>query len=146
MRRSKVRTKDKPVITITREAFGQNKVVYFLVANKPMIYQLKRSRIIYIGTSKNGASRIGQSVIGRGEPALGKRGVDKIEAHVTMCRPRQGVEIWKKLESAFVLAFRREYGEVPVYNTKLKKKLPTDEFDYFKETRLVEILSKYDKK
>jgi hypothetical protein len=145
MHSSRIRTKSEPVITITRKAFGQNKIVYFLVANKPIRYQLKRSRIIYIGTSKNGASRIGQSVIARGEPALGKWGVDKIEAHVAMCRPRQGVEIWKKLESAFVLAFRREYGVVPLYNTKLKKKLLKDEFDYFKETRLVEILSKYDK-
>ncbi len=135
MKRSKVTFIKKPVMTIARHAFGQQKTVYILVANKSIYYKWKRkSRIVYIGTTKKGASRIGQSVVIRGEPALGQHGINQIHAYVAKCRPRKRVEIWKKLESAFLQAFKRHYGSVPLYNKQYQDRPVMDEFRFFYES------------
>ena len=144
-KKSKIRLVKNPVMTISRQALRQQKTVYILVANKPLYYKWKRkSRIIYIGTTKMGVSRIGQSVVARGEPALGKHGIRRIDAYVAKCRPRKAVEIWKKLESAFLQAFKRYYGLVPYYNKQYKDRPVTDEFKFFREDRLVKILAEFD--
>jgi len=135
----------KVVMTLKRRAFKKDKCIYLLVANKPIKYQVKRSKVIYIGTTKKGASRVSQSVVARGEPALGKHGITHIEAFVVSCKPRNKVSIWKKLEAAFVLAFRREHGAVPLYNNKLKYKKRTDEFEYFNEKTIAKTLSKFER-
>lgn len=144
-RRSTIAQSQSEVITIWRPALARQKLVYFLIADRSQKYPEGRSRIVYIGTTKKGASRIAASAAFRGEQAFGSlHGVTKIQAYVIGCRPRKAMQIWKKLESAAIITFRREYGAVPNLNRQGRKKKKTDEFDYFNEDRLVEIFKRFE--
>ncbi len=112
----------------TRIAIGKDKLVYVLIANKSLRYPYGRSRIVYIGTTKNGISRIATSIANHAEDILGWRGVRQITARVITCKPRQNVDTWKKLERALLLLFRAEYGRVPMKNTAGKNVKELDEF------------------
>lgn len=144
MKKSHLSVIKTPALTIVRQAIKKDKCIYILVVNKGIEYNWKKSKIIYIGTTKNGASRIGESVVEKAEKALLLHGVNKIEAFIVSCRPRKKVKMWNKLESAFVLAFRGEYGSVPKYNDKFKKKKPTDEFDYFNKETIIKKLATFE--
>ena len=133
------------VLTIWRPALARQKLVYILVADKSQKYRYGRSRIVYIGTTEKGASRIASSAAFRGEQAfINLRGVKEIQAHVIGCRPRQGVEIWKKLEIAAILAFRQEYGDIPKLNKIGKRRKIGDAFAYFNDDKLVTILKDFE--
>jgi hypothetical protein len=119
---------------VTRVTLGKSKLVYVLVADKKIKYELGKSRIVYIGTTKNGTTRIAQSVAARGEDILGIRGVRAFHARVITCRPRKNVKTWCQLERALLLKFKEMYGEVPICNTQGKGMRRSMEFNYFSET------------
>ncbi len=148
-RRATVTLHSEPVFSIEKRAFGKGilKIVYILVANKPIRYRWGRwSRVVYIGTTKRGPKRIAESVVAHGKKALAKKGITSVEAYVIQCRPRRAVEMWKKLESALIFTFRGRYGDIPKYNTKLKNSIPSDEFDYFHESYLRKKLLKFEER
>jgi len=118
-------------IEVTRIAIGNRKLVYVLIANKKFRYLNGKSSIAYIGTTKKGIRRVASSVASRAEDILGEYGVKKITARIVTCSPRRNVETWVKLERAMLLAFRAQYGKVPVYNFQGQKIKETDEYDYF---------------
>jgi hypothetical protein len=62
---------------------------------------------------------------------LGEYGVNKIVARIITCKPRRNVETWVKLERALLLAFRAQYGSVPLYNGQGNKIREKDEYRYF---------------
>src|ERR1700749_2115679 len=106
--------KSTNALEMTRIAIGHEKLAYILLADKPFSYPHGgKSRIAYIGTTKKGAARIAGSMAERAKEILGEHGVKKVVARVITCRPRRRVKTWKKLESALLLMFRREYGRVP---------------------------------
>lgn len=131
-------------MTVTRVVVGEDKLVYVIVADKKIQYQKGRSRIVYIGTTKNGVTRVAQSAAQRTDAVLGLRGVESFEVRIVTCRPRQRVKTWIKLERALLLAFRERYGEVPSCNTQGKGISEADEFDYFTKSRLNRILEELD--
>jgi hypothetical protein len=146
-RRARVNVFLDPVLSISRRAFQQEKIVYILLANKRFKYSYgRRSPIIYVGTSKKGAARIGQSIIDKGAQALESHGVKRIDAYLVTCQLRKKVAIWKKLESALLIVFRERYGKMPRYNSRLSNKPETDEWEYFSRDGLVELLTKIDNK
>jgi len=60
---------------VTRVAVGNAKLVYVIVADKRLTYPEGRSKIAYVGTTKNGVSRVAQSAAFRTDQSLNRRGV-----------------------------------------------------------------------
>ena len=121
---------------VTRVAVGRAKLVYAIVADRKTEYTHGRSRVVYIGTTKNGISRVAQSAAYWTDTVLCQRGVRSFDVHLVTCPARQGVRIWNKLERAMLLTFREMFGEVPLCNTHGRRMRPTDEFRYFSRSGL----------
>jgi hypothetical protein len=139
-RKLKVSLKPQPALTATRVSVSTERMVYVLVASRTIKYPYGRSRIAYIGTTEKGIQRVAQSVAHRAGRILGLHGVRSFQARIVSCRRRQNVSTWKKLEAALLLKFRKEFGTVPRFNQKGAKMSESDEFDYFKEARIREII------
>src|ERR1700730_9357188 len=85
-------------------------MVYILVANKPYKYPngKRRSRIIYIGTTRKGAGRPATSAVNKASEAFELRGVKTIDAHIVTCCGREavrtllhvGLRCWRSSERA----------------------------------------------
>ena len=119
----------KPAMTVYRRALKHRRLVYILAARKPLKYREGRSRILYIGTTKKGISRIASSVAHRSKQILKQRGVREIDVHVVSCEARPGLKSWGLLERALVAQFRSRYFEVPLCNTQLKNKRSSEHLD-----------------
>jgi len=138
----KVSVNRKPAMTVYRRVLKHKKLVYVLAARNPLKYQNGRSRILYIGTTKKGISRIATSVAHRSKKILNQRGVREMDVHVVSCEARPGLKSWGLLERALVAQFRSRYFEVPLCNTQLKNKRSNEHLDeLFKPRALGKILS-----
>jgi hypothetical protein len=141
LKRLTLSLKREEALRASRVSVGDQKLVYLLVTDKRLNYSKGRSRIAYIGTTKNGVNRIAQSVAARAPDILRLHGVHTFHARVVTCRPRQRVKTWLKLERALILAFRDHFGEVPKCNSHGKKISHADEFDrYFSRSRVSRII------
>ena len=125
---------------VTRVSIGKKRLVYLMLAEKPLRYPWGRSHIVYIGTTKKGVGRIAQSVAARAQDVLRLHGVRKFHVRIVTCAPRPAVKTWQKLERALLLVFRHKYGSVPKCNTIGKNTRFRDEFNYFKRQRLENVL------
>jgi hypothetical protein len=121
-RRLTISLKRDDAITVNRVSIGRQKLAYVICADKKLRYGKKRSRIAYIGTTKNGIDRFAQSAASRSDEVFGLHGVERFTVHVVTCTPRQKVKSWHKLERALLLAFKDAFGEVPRCNTHGKHK------------------------
>lgn len=137
--RLKVKSTKSPSITITRFALLHDKLVYVGRVNKPIRYPWLRSRVVYIGTTKRGPSRIATSAAKRAGEILEKRGLKILEFLAVTCGSRPNVKTWRQLEGDLLLAFRAAYGALPICNKKLAHKKVSG---YFSESRLKAILGK----
>jgi hypothetical protein len=132
----------KPAMTVYRRALKHRKFVYVLAARKPLRYRNGRSRVLYIGTTKKGISRIAASVAHRSKTILKQRGVREMDVHVVSCEKRSGLKSWTLLERALVAQFRSRYWNVPLCNMQLKNKRSSAHLDkLFKPRALEKILS-----
>jgi hypothetical protein len=138
-----VKSPKSPAVTITREAVKSDKLVYIAVANKPLAYQHGKSRIAYIGTTKNGAHRMAASAAAKAKDMLGLHGVKQLEFFSVTCKSRQNVQTWRKLERGLLLAFKFTFGEVPTCNSQGKNMKWTDELKYFSRQRLEGVIAQY---
>ena len=118
---------------VTRVAVGRAKLVYVIAADKKIRYAEGRSRVVYIGTTKQGMPRVAQSAAYWTDTVLELHGVRAFNVHLVTCPPRQGVKVWLKLERALLLTFREMFGEVPHCNTHGKRMKVTNEFRYFRQ-------------
>jgi hypothetical protein len=144
MRRLKIKSSKTSLLTITRSPQWNDKMVYILAlaANKFCRYQNGRSRIVYIGTTKKGASRPAASTVNKASQAFGKlRGVKTIEVHIATCRPRRNLKTWKYLESSLLDTFWNSYHQLPRYN----KVRPTPRKGLFRYNALSKLISKFDR-
>jgi hypothetical protein len=132
-----------PVLSITRKAFREKKLVYLARANKGIKYPWGRSRIVYIGTTEVGAARIASSAVWKGGGLLDAHGVKHLDFHVVNCTRIQNVESWKKLEKALLIKFREQFGAVPRANSQGKLMRWGDEKDYFAAKKLTEVLEAF---
>jgi hypothetical protein len=139
-RRLTVTLRREHALEATRVSIRNEKLVYVLVTDKALKYPKGKSRVAYIGTTRNGASRIAQSVAVRSYEILKIRGVRRLQARIVTCVPRKHVQTWRKLERALLLVFRKEYGEPPWCNTQGKGLRERDEFTYFRRSRIRSIL------
>ncbi len=140
IRRAHLSLKRHAAIVARRVILKDDKLVYVLVADKKLQYERGRSKIVYIGTTKNGGARIAQSVAIRAKRILNLHGVTEFEARTVSCRPRQRIKIWRKAERAMLLAFKEHFGEVPKCNVQGKNFVDTDEFKYLSRARIRRII------
>jgi hypothetical protein len=115
-------------------------MVYILAANKLIKYHNGRSRILYIGTTKSGASRPAASAVNKASEVFYKlHGINKISVHVFTCAKRQNVQTWKQLEAVLIDEFRKQYFELPRYNSVRPKAVE----GLFGQKKLQEIISQF---
>ncbi len=139
-----IKASGSPALTINRNAIQGSRLVYLAVANKPIRYRFgRRSRIVYIGTTKAGASRIAASAAAKASQMLALHGVRELEFQVVTCKARRNVKTWTKLERALLLTFRSEFGEIPRCNKQGARIKWTDELKYFTEGRLKAIIDRF---
>ena len=138
-----VKASKSPAITITRAAVRSRKLVYIAVANKKLEYKTGWSKIAYIGTTKNGAHRMASSAASKALDMLNIHGVTKLDFYVVVCKSRQNVQSWRKLERGLLLSFKDEYGEPPTCNTQGKNMGWRDEDKYFAAQRLTSVIAHY---
>lgn len=142
-RRSSIRVKTEASVVVRRAAITTRKLVYVLLASRPLPVQhpgIGRSRICYIGTTRRGIARVSESVAQRSGDILAEHGVHELEAHLLTATPRRHVRTWLKLERALLVAFRQRFGATPLCNDRRAGKVYKDERDYFAETRLNSII------
>jgi hypothetical protein len=141
MRKLKIRSSKRSLLTLTRSHQWTDKMVYILAANKHHKYRNGRSRILYIGTTKKGANRPAASAVNKASEAFYKlRGVKTIDVHIVTCTPRKAMQTWKRLESSLLHAFRNRYFQLPRYN----KVRPTATEGLFSPSVLDKIISEFE--
>lgn len=133
LRRIKLSLHRGHALELTRVSVGKAKLVYALITDKKIKYDLGKSRIAYIGTTEKGNARIAQSVAARAEDIFDIRGVHAFHARIITCRPRKNVKTWRQLERALLIKFKEMYGEIPYCNTQGKNISRFKEFKYFAE-------------
>lgn len=135
----------KPVMTLGRNALHADRLVYFLVTNKPIKYPQGKSRIVYVGTTEVGARRVASSIASRAEGILKKPGFKKVDAYLLTYTRRIGPqEVWFKLERAILIMFLFEYGRIPFLNRVGHKLWPGKEFDYFSRNTLLKCIRAFE--
>src|SRR6266478_1538132 len=85
-RRASISLKREVALTAKRVLLGGQKLVYVLVIDRPTKYRWGRSRILYIGTTKNGSSHVAQSVAVRADDILQRHGIKRFHARIITCK------------------------------------------------------------
>lgn len=111
-----------------------------MVANKKYKYEMGRSKIVYIGTTKGGANRIAASAAEKAGDLLGHYGVSHLECFVLTTSVQAGVETWRILERGLIIAFRERFGIPPKCNKTGQSMKWRNELDYFRKNRLESII------
>jgi hypothetical protein len=123
-----------------RISIGSLKLCYVICANRMIRYKNGNSRIVYIGTTKNGIARVAPSAAYRATVILQEHGINSLEIRIVTCGVRRRVRTWFKLERALLLRFKERYGDVPRCNVQGKHFVETNEFDLFARKRVDDIL------
>lgn len=139
-RRLNVMVKWPPAITVTRLAGAPQKLCYVVTANKIVAYSTGRSKVVYIGATDEGLSRLVTTVAGRTEEILAQHDLTHFDAHVITCKSVPRIETWRKLERALLLTFRDLYGSSPLCNRHGAGIQEDDEFAYFTRERIRNVL------
>lgn len=142
----RISLKREPALQMERIAIGNERLVYFLIADRSHRYPNgKRSRIHYIGTTGNGIGRVAASASNHAHNILQSHGVYRLEARIittpdVSSPPNPNFKTWFKLERACLLAFRDLFGSVPTENGTGHSMKETDEFNYFSKKRVEDII------
>jgi hypothetical protein len=139
-----------PVLTAQVTGADYDKLVYFLVANRPHSYPKSSSRVVYIGTTSAGLWRISSSAsekIYKGYDEL--HGFKRLDAYVIWSKVKRGPgtyrdrPIYRILERAALIVFRKTYGSIPVLNKQGKGITEEHEFTVFSRKRVEQIVGRY---
>ena len=138
-----------PVLTVQITATKIKRLVYFLVANRPVRYEEGYSRIVYIGTTKLGVRRIATSASHHIAAAGELQGIRRLDAFVVWVKSKKGrqtkkgMNLWAVLERAMLLCFCEMYGEPPRLNKQGHKMKLKHEFDTFNERTIARVINRY---
>lgn len=140
--RLKVSLKPKPALTMRRVALEHERLVYVICADKKLKYPNGYSQIAYIGTTKNGISRVAASAAQRSWDVLWARGVQSFDVRLVTCRQRKGIRrgSWHRLERAMILGFRELFDEIPLCNVQGSAFEEGAEFGTFNRSRIHQII------
>lgn len=139
----KIKTTSEYAISINRKATSNDKLVYVAVANKAIKYPKGDSKIVYIGTTKNGAYRVATSAAQKAYEKLFDHGVNCLFFYIITCTPRNGVKTWYKLERALLIRFREIFDSPPELNSHGVKMKWTNEKDLFTQSKLDKVIKYY---
>ena len=139
-----LKPRNKPAIIITREAIRDEKLVYFIRANKRIKYPWAHSSIVYIGMTSAGAHRMASSAAHKAYDILKLGRFRKLEIFVVTSWKLPGKASWPMLERAFVVKFKEIYGAVPERNKAFKNAKWRNERNYFNVSKLERILKSYE--
>lgn len=139
-----------PIMSVEIAATKVQRLVYLLVANRPVHYGHDFSRIIYIGTTKHGLRRIAYSAYFRINEAVDRvRGLRRLNVYVVWARSKngpqtkRGMNFWQLLERALLLRFCERYGRPPLLNRTGQRMRARHEFDVFRQKMVDRIISRY---
>jgi hypothetical protein len=136
----KIKCSKKPLLTVVRSKQWTRKMVYILLSSKRYKYKNGRSRIVYIGTTAQGAGRPAASAVDKASEAFANlHGVKTIEVHIVTCSRRRATRSWEYLEAALLDAFRNMYFELPRYNKQ--KGYPAPKF--FRRSALEKVIGQF---
>jgi hypothetical protein len=121
-------------------ALNHERLVYVICADKRLKYENGYSSIAYIGTTRNGITRMAASAAHRSWDVLWSRGVKSFDVRIVTCRARPGVKSWVRLERALILAFREKYGEPPMCNVQGRRMKVGKAFETFSFSRLNQVI------
>jgi hypothetical protein len=139
-RRLSVMVKWPPAMTVTRLSGSPKNLCYVVTANKIVAYTTGRSKVVYIGATDEGISRLVNTVASRTEEILLNHDLTHFEAHVVTCTAIPRVQTWQKLERALLLTFRDLYGQPPLCNRHGAGLQEEDEFAFFTRERVRNVL------
>jgi len=145
-RKYKINEPFEPVLTVESGVTSKKEVVYLLVSNRPERYPRGRSRIVYVGRTRNGIKRIAASAANKITEALENlRGVRRLRAFIVWTNPlaKERRHLPYVLERAILLSFRQEFGTVPRLNRQGIRIRIKDEFAYFRERAVHRIVIRY---
>jgi hypothetical protein len=152
VRRLKVHS-PKLLLTLERLHNPSDRMVYILAADRYLRYKYRpheaassktvgRSQILYIGTTKKGASRPATSAVNKASEGFRLRGVRTIAVHVVTCATHNKKYTWRRLEAALLDAFQQRYYQLPKYN----KVRPNHVEGLFGSNALQKIIAGFDAK
>lgn len=110
------RLSDPPAVTVNPSVTWHGNLVYFIASDSLIRYPIRKSRILYIGTTNQGSTRVFSSIAAHVGEAFRIRNVRKLTVHCVSCKRVRNVKTWRKLERACLLAFRERHGSVPKLN------------------------------
>ena len=131
-------------MSVSRRAVRTRKLVYVICTPKPHKYANHRSRIIYIGTTEKGVHRVASSIAHKAIDFLQRWGIRRLDVYLITCSARPGVPSWRRLERDLLVAFKLEYGSVPLANTSGKNFTPDKLSGLFQYRRLIKVLKTYE--
>ncbi len=150
-RRRRINQIFEPVLTVDLAATNVQRLVYLLVANKPFWHVKDYTRIVYIGTTGSGISRIAGSASTRIKQASDEgtvSGLRRLDAYVVWAKGKRGAQtikgrkFWSILESALLIRFREKYDKPPPLNgTGYMKE--NGEFAVFRRETIDRIINRY---
>lgn len=140
--RLRVSLKPSPAITMRRVALEHERLVYVICADRKLKYAGGYSQIAYIGTTRNGVTRVASSAAYRSWDVLWARGVQSFDVRIVTCRQRKGIRrgSWHRLERAMILGFRELFDEIPLCNVQGSGFEEATEFETFKRSRIHQII------
>lgn len=104
-------------LTVHRPVIKQDRIVYMATANRSQRYPHGSSKIVYIGTTRNGIDRVAGSAAKQARKLLQGWGLRELTFHRLYCPRRQRLSTWKVLEAGLLSRFEAEYGGLPKGNT-----------------------------
>lgn len=132
------------VMTVHRRIMDRDRIVYLLTVPKPIRYRSGRTRIVYIGTTRRGVSRIAASVAARATDAFDGDGRHRVEVYVLACTPTPGLDSWRLLERALISEFRARHHDLPACNAQGKSFRWNDQLQrYFRRDRIRKLLESF---
>ena len=107
-------------LVIHRHATDEEHFVYFGIANKPQIYPLGKSKIVYIGQTEKGIDRLASSAAETTKKLKDTFGISSLTYYIIVPGKLIPLKPWKLLETALIDEFLHQYGNVPKANKQGK--------------------------
>jgi hypothetical protein len=135
----------RPAMTLHRDILKRKKVVYLVIAPKPIKRGFGRSTIAYIGRTRKGADRVAPSAAYRAQEVFEERGFHELDVHLVSCKAGPGKgPWWEVLEDALIAIFFKEYGQLPLCNRKGPRRFTARMKKLFRKERIEKIIQKFD--
>lgn len=142
-KRLRIKAPAEPAMSVARRAIKHKELVYVICAPKSQKYGTKRSRIIYIGMTSKGVQRVASSIAYKAIDFLEEWGVKRLDVYLATCVGSAADKSWQDLERDLLIAFKLEYGRVPLANKSGQNYSPDRLSGRFNYKRLVKVLDCY---